>query len=195
MRRKLSSITALAILTWLSACGAQSPRTDDVKAGFFDKVGYDPGPRLLTVYFKDGSVYGYEKVPEKVYLDLIKSHSPGSFYNDEIKGTYTSELVHIRTKPYAPPRLTPKEAEPVPSFLCAVPSPANRKALKSVILDYAAYDAPDKCMVLYFDRGYTYEYGNVPAAVFNELVHSKDVDRFFNKDIWGKYPKRQTQKP
>ena len=195
MTRQLSLSAVLSILTCSLACTGNSPRTDEVKAGFFKKVGYDPGPRLMTVYFTNGSVYSYEKVPEKLYKQLLKSASPGSFFNAAIRDQYTSELVHIRTAPFAMPRVAPRVASSETAFRCLEPGAANRKAVKSVILDFAAYDAGDKCMVLYFDRGYIYEYGGVPAGIFNALIRARNADKFFNEQIWGKYPKRQTQKP
>lgn len=195
MIRKLSSSAVLAILACSLSCTVNSPRTDAVDAGFFKRVGYDPSPHLLTVYFTDGSVYSYEKVPEKLYRQLLKSDSPGSFFDTAIRNNYASELIHIRTAPFAMPRLVPKIASSDPAFPCSEPSVANRKALKSVILDFAAYDAGHKCLVLYFDRGYVYQYGGVPAGIFKALIRAPAVDRFFNEQIWGKYPKRQTQKP
>jgi KTSC domain len=194
--RQLPPIAALAVLLGSLACSGNSPRTDAVKAGFFNKVEYDPKPRLMTIYFTDGSVYTYDKVPAKVYTQLVKSASPGSFFNKNIMGSYTSELIHLRTAPYGYSRLSKKLASPDP-FPCLLPG-ANRiplKPVKSVILDFAAYDAGDACLILYFDKGYVYEYGGVPRGVFNALVNSRNIDKFFNEQIWGKYPKRQIQRP
>jgi hypothetical protein len=134
-------------------------------------------------------------VPATVYRQLLKSASPGSFFNQAIRYTYASELIHIRTAPYALPHLTPKAPSSEPVFPCVEQAAANRKPVKSIILDFAAYDAGDKCMVLYFDRGYVYEYSGVPVGTYNALIRARNVDKFFNEQIWGKYAKRQIQKP
>jgi hypothetical protein len=191
MVRKICSSGLLAIL--VCSLGCNSPRTDKVDAGFFQKVGYAPKPHLMTVYFTDGSVYSYENVPEQVYKQLLRAASPGSFFNKSIRDSYHSELIHIRTTPLAKSRFPQKTAPPKPSFECSQLR-VNRRAVKSVILDSVAYDAGDNCMILYFDRGYVYEYGGVPPGVFDALVHAPNIDKFFNKKIWGKYPDRQIKR-
>jgi hypothetical protein len=62
------------------------------------------------------------------------------------------------------PQVAAKEARAEqPTFPCLEPGAPERKPVKSVILDFAAYHAGDQCMVLYFDKGYVYEYGAMPA--------------------------------
>jgi hypothetical protein len=191
MVRIVASCSALAFLICVLSC-TNKPRTDEVNAGFFQKTGYNPIPHTLTIYFKDGSTYAYKMVPEKVYSKLVRSDHPGLFFNDEIKGKYDFELIDVRTTPLAPPQLTPKIAPPEPTFPCSEFGSLKRK-IKSEVLDFAAYDARDKCMILYFDRRGVYEYGGVPPQIFDRLIQVPNAGSFFNKHIWGKYPKRRIQ--
>jgi hypothetical protein len=192
MAQKPASLIAFFLFIICPSCTDHSSRVDNIDARFFNRAGYDAGPRVLTIYFNDGSAYSYEGVPPGLYRELLKSTDPGSVYNDEIRGKFPSELVHARTKPLRGARLASKAAKLEPEFDCSQPGAAGRKKVKSVILDFAAYDTENRCLILYFDRGYVYEYGAVPESVFRALVQSRNVDKFFNEQIWGKYPKRRT---
>jgi hypothetical protein len=171
---------------------ANAQRTDEVNAKFFRKVTYDSGQLRLTVYFTNGSIYSYEKVPAAKYRQLIGSTDPGTFFNTDVRDKFTARMIHARTAPYRP---SPRKTRPAAvTFQCVEPAPNTRTHVSSVILDYAAYDGQNQCMVLYFDRGYVYQYGNVPPGVFKGLIETNEVDKFFNDQIWGKYPRRQTKR-
>lgn len=47
---------------------------------------YEINNRILTVFFKNGSIYNYSDVPLKVYNDFRSSASKGSFLNNVLKG-------------------------------------------------------------------------------------------------------------
>lgn len=51
-------------------------------------VAYDAETRALHVQFISGPEYTYHDVPEDEYQNLIDDPSPGSFLNNNIKGTY-----------------------------------------------------------------------------------------------------------
>ena len=51
-------------------------------------AGYDPATRILRIRFTSGYTYTYHNVPERIYLGLINSGSPGSYYNERIRGYY-----------------------------------------------------------------------------------------------------------
>ncbi|MBN3910137.1 MAG: KTSC domain-containing protein [Nostoc sp. NMS1] len=53
-------------------------------------VGYDRNEQILQVEFQSGSVYQYLGVDEDTWEDLHTSDSVGSFFNQEIKGRYSS---------------------------------------------------------------------------------------------------------
>jgi hypothetical protein len=49
---------------------------------------YDPVKQTLDITFTNGRTYTHYDVPPDVVAALRASPSPGSFYNDEIKGVY-----------------------------------------------------------------------------------------------------------
>ena len=51
-------------------------------------VDYDPESRRMNIRFTSGGTYTFYRVPEAVYLGLITSSSPGSYYNYHIRGLY-----------------------------------------------------------------------------------------------------------
>lgn len=51
-------------------------------------AGYDPTTLELELEFTTGETYTYYGVLPTVYAALVKSSSPGGFYNANIKGNY-----------------------------------------------------------------------------------------------------------
>lgn len=49
---------------------------------------YDKDKKELTVQFKSGGLYKYDKVPEKIFDDLLKSGSKGRFFWMKIRDVY-----------------------------------------------------------------------------------------------------------
>jgi hypothetical protein len=49
---------------------------------------YDPLRAVLRVRFVSGMIYEYRDVPEKIYLDMKKAFSKGTYLNRVVKGTY-----------------------------------------------------------------------------------------------------------
>jgi len=54
---------------------------------------YDPASSTLRVVFVSGMVYDYKKVPEKVFIEMKKSISKGTYLNKHVKGLYQFEKV------------------------------------------------------------------------------------------------------
>lgn len=65
-------------MTWID-----TPESSNI-AGF----GYDKGPQVLTVEFKQGGRYNYYDVPESVYEQMRSAPSKGQFLAQNIKGRY-----------------------------------------------------------------------------------------------------------
>ncbi|MBN3995180.1 MAG: KTSC domain-containing protein [Nostoc sp. NMS2] len=61
-----------------------------VRSSMAIAVGYDRNEQILQVEFQSGSVYQYLGVDEDTWEDLHASDSVGSFFNQEIKGRYSS---------------------------------------------------------------------------------------------------------
>ena len=53
-------------------------------------VGYDPKVKNLEVVFTSGKTWVYEDVPRKVYQEMIKSSSIGSYMREFIIDCYDS---------------------------------------------------------------------------------------------------------
>ncbi len=59
-----------------------------VNSSAISSVGYDEGASVLEVEFQSGAVYDYFDVPPKVYKDLLKASSKGSFVSRRIRDRY-----------------------------------------------------------------------------------------------------------
>ena len=59
-----------------------------VSSSVISSVGYDERQSVLEVEFQSGAVYDYFDVPPKVYRDLLKASSKGSFVSRRIRDRY-----------------------------------------------------------------------------------------------------------
>lgn len=64
--------------------GLAFPRVP-VSSSKIASVGHDSEAKTLYVEFKNGHVYRYDAIPQKVYDGLMKAESHGTFFDDEIK--------------------------------------------------------------------------------------------------------------
>ena len=55
---------------------------------------YYPDTAILRVRFTSGLIYDYKNVPEKVYQEMKKASSKGTFLNLHIKGFYDYEKIN-----------------------------------------------------------------------------------------------------
>jgi len=62
-----------------------------VKSSFFHSVGYDKKSQILEIEFLNGGVYEYSEIPKKLHEDLMAAESHGKYYNQYIKGQFTSK--------------------------------------------------------------------------------------------------------
>jgi len=51
-------------------------------------IAYDEDTQTMQVEFTNGGVYKYDDVPQEVYEDFLNAGSPGSFFANDIKGSY-----------------------------------------------------------------------------------------------------------
>ena len=49
---------------------------------------YDAGRQTLTITFRSGRVYRYEKVPQVIYGEMKAAFSKGEFFNTHIRDRY-----------------------------------------------------------------------------------------------------------
>ena len=63
-------------------------------------AGHDPMSAVLELKFRNGAVYQYFLVPQRVYRDLLGAPSKGSYFNQNIRGRYPYQ----RTQDTSPTR-------------------------------------------------------------------------------------------
>ncbi len=56
-------------------------------------IGYDEGTEILEVEFNNGSIFEFRNVPLVVYNELMDSSSHGSYFNREIRMSYSYEKI------------------------------------------------------------------------------------------------------
>ena len=61
-----------------------------VDSSMVHAIGYDPKSKTLEVVFTSGKIWVYEGVSKKVYQELLKSGSIGSYMRDNIIDCYPS---------------------------------------------------------------------------------------------------------
>lgn len=61
----------------------------DIESSNLTSASYDTEASTLTVTFKTGSIYEYEKVPWDVFTKLRMSDSQGKFFSNNIAKVYS----------------------------------------------------------------------------------------------------------
>lgn len=64
-----------------------------VDSSTIDYVGYQTWTSSVFVKFLNGDVYKYTAVDREVFDELLNAPSPGSYLNNNFKGTYAYEKV------------------------------------------------------------------------------------------------------
>lgn len=59
-----------------------------LQSSSLSQAAYDPETERLDITFINGRTYTHEGVPQSVFDELEDAASPGSFYNQSIKGMY-----------------------------------------------------------------------------------------------------------
>lgn len=62
-----------------------------VSSSHLESVGYDANSATLDIEFKNGSLYRYYNVPQFEFDQLMSASSPGTYFNANIKNTYSYE--------------------------------------------------------------------------------------------------------
>ena len=65
-----------------------------LQSSMAEAINYEPEEKRLQVEFLSGSVYEYEDVEPETWEEFCEAKSPGSFYNQEIKGMYDSRRLY-----------------------------------------------------------------------------------------------------
>lgn len=56
-------------------------------------AGHDARAAVLELQFRNGAVYQYFHVPQRVYRDLLWAQSKGGYFNQNIRGRYPYTLI------------------------------------------------------------------------------------------------------
>lgn len=58
-------------------------------------VGYDASARILTIEFRNGSIYEFAGVPPEVHAELMEAKSHGKYFHSRIRNAgFTTNRVH-----------------------------------------------------------------------------------------------------
>ena len=63
-------------------------RRTHVDSSAVSSVGYDERSSVLEVEFNSGAVYDYYDVPPKIFRDLLRAPSIGSFVSQRVRDQY-----------------------------------------------------------------------------------------------------------
>jgi len=63
----------------------------------------------------------------------------------------------------------------------------RRTAVDSTTMRSVGYDSAEQILEVEFTSGAVYQYLEVPAGVFDELMHAKSKGRYFNQEIRDDY--------
>lgn len=69
----------------LSEAAKPEARRIPVTSTHLQSVGYDASSRILTVEFRNGSIYEYENVPPEVHAELMTADSHGKYFHRHIR--------------------------------------------------------------------------------------------------------------
>lgn len=67
----------------------------------------------------------------------------------------------------------------------------ERQPVKSVILNSVGYDAGTKILEIEFQTGLVYRYSGVPVKVYEDLMHSSEMGKYFSEKIRPRFHTKQ----
>ncbi len=56
-----------------------------VESSNIEAMGHDPVTQVMTVKFKNGTVYDYQKVNKEIYMNILNASSVGGAFNASVK--------------------------------------------------------------------------------------------------------------
>jgi KTSC domain len=61
------------------------------------------------------------------------------------------------------------------------------KPVDSEMLEYVGYDGKQKILEVVFNSGERYQYFDVPASVYDELMSAESIGQYMHRHIIGHY--------
>jgi hypothetical protein len=65
------------------------------------------------------------------------------------------------------------------------------KPVDSEMLEYVGYDGKQKILEVVFNSGERYQYFDVPASVYDELMSAESIGQYMHRHIIGHYDYRR----
>src|ERR1700676_4055172 len=98
------------------------------------KFAYDPDTLSLVIFFKSGSVYGYQEVPRSIFEGFRCAQSKGQYFHEAIRQQFAARA------------LSPSEVEAVEY---ASARQAARQASNEVLVEIAGIEQSDRTPVFF----------------------------------------------
>ena len=70
-----------------------------VESSTLASAGHDAQSAVLELQFRNGAVYRYLLVPQRVFQDLLGACSKGGYFNQNIRGRYPYQRVQGASSP------------------------------------------------------------------------------------------------
>lgn len=67
----------------------------------------------------------------------------------------------------------------------------ERKSVKSRILRSVGYDDSTKILEIEFTTGLVYQYAGVPVKVYEDLMHSEEIFKYFSEKVRPRFHTKQ----
>jgi hypothetical protein len=58
-----------------------------------ESYAYSPARGVLTIEFKNGATWEYERVPESIFTDMKSAASTGKYFFERVKGYFDSRRI------------------------------------------------------------------------------------------------------
>ena len=62
-------------------------------------AGHDVRSAILELRFRNGAVYQYFSVPQRIFRDLLWASSKGGYFNQNIRGRYPYKRIQVAPRP------------------------------------------------------------------------------------------------
>lgn len=160
---------------------------------FKNKTELDLSPGDLEIQFNSGQTYRFKNVPREVFVKLLDSESPGSFFNSSIRNLY----IHERMEPHSLHKtksvkkksslvLKGETEKAVKDLKILVDTIEKENSIISVFsngINYVRYDETTGSLEIEFDNGNCYSFRDVSESTYNTFMEVKTKGSFYNNHI------------
>lgn len=79
----------------------------------------------------------------------------------------------------------------LPARAAEKPTSSATTVVRSSMIDAVFYDYSNRTLTVFFRKGGTYEYLQVPQKVYEDLIRAASVGRYYHAEIRGHYTSRR----